>query len=409
MGREDENQKKLELYLHIPFCIRKCDYCDFLSMPVEEKVRRHYVNVLQEEIKRKAAFCREYQISSVFWGGGTPSILSGEQVQELMESLRKNFSLEPEAEITLECNPGTLEEEKLACYREAGVNRLSIGLQSAINEELKRLGRVHTVEQFLENFSLARRKGFENINVDLISALPGQNIWNWEYTLRRVLELRPEHLSAYSLIVEEGTPFYEWYGEDEKRRAQGEEPKVLPGEETERKMYEMTRELLEEKGYQRYEISNYAMPGKECRHNLGYWQCVSYLGLGLGSASLMEEMRFLNTDSLEDYLKGEFGDLGKILQRDPETLKRERVQVLDQKQQIEEFMFLGLRVMEGVSKKEFFKRFGRELAEVYGEELKKFQSQGLLAQRGSRVFLTEKGIDVSNYVMSGFLNPLSDQ
>lgn len=409
MGREDENQKKLELYLHIPFCIRKCDYCDFLSMPVEEKVRRHYINLLQEEIKRKAEFCREYQISSVFWGGGTPSMLSGEQVQELMESLRQNFCLEPEAEITLECNPGTLEEEKLICYKEAGINRLSIGLQSAINEELRRLGRVHTVEQFLENFSLARQKGFENINVDLISALPGQNIWNWEYTLRSVLELEPEHLSAYSLIVEEGTPFYERYGEDEKRRAKGEEPRKLPGEETERKMYEMTRELLEEKGYQRYEISNYAMPGKECRHNLGYWKCVPYLGLGLGSASLMKQMRFTNTDDLTAYLKGEFGDLRGILKKDPETLERENVQVLDQSQQIEEFMFLGLRLLEGVSEKEFFERFGRELERIYGKKLKRLKSQGLLIQKEGRISLTEKGIDVSNFVMSEFLNPFSDQ
>lgn len=402
--------RELELYVHIPFCVKKCDYCDFLSMPADESVRRHYVGQLLEEIRQNAPVCKEYQVSSVFFGGGTPSLLSGGQTAEIMEELQERFQVRQNAEITLECNPGTLTWQKLALYKTAGVNRLSLGLQSADHRELQKIGRIHTFEEFLESFDLARKAGFSNINVDVMSALPGQRTKDWLYTLKKVLELRPEHISAYSLIVEEGTPFYERYGEDELRRQRGEVCRDLPSEETERRMYELTREILADHGYLRYEISNYAKPGRECRHNIGYWQLTPYLGLGLGSSSYLEQARFSNTRKLEEYLKGNWNDLAEIL----ETVERQKgradvscgqgeLVMLDKRAQMEEFMFLGLRMTAGIARKKFQKLFGVELEGVYGEILRKLQRQGLIEQSEGRVFLTEEGISVSNYVLSEFL------
>lgn len=384
--------KELELYLHIPFCVRKCDYCDFLSMPANEELRRHYVDCLMEEIKQKAALCHEYQVISVFFGGGTPSILPGVQIWELMEVLRSCFQICEDAEVTVECNPGTLTRQKLIYYKMAGVNRLSIGLQSANNQELQRLGRIHTYEEFLDSFGQARAMGFKNINVDLMSALPGQKQEDWINTLNKVLAVRPEHISAYSLMVEEGTPFYERYGEDERRREQGEPPLYLPSEEMEREMYLSTQELMRNKGYIRYEISNYAFPGRECRHNIGYWKLTPYLGLGLGSSSFLEEVRFSNTKDLKTYLSGE-----NFSQEDCAYV------FLDKRQRMEEFMFLGLRMMEGISRSVFQQMFGIKLEAVYGNVLEQLQQQGLLKQQEGRVALTEAGISVSNYVLSEFL------
>ncbi len=384
------NMKDIELYVHIPFCVKKCHYCDFLSMPADESIRRHYIDKLIEEIRQKAPGCSQYRVSSVFFGGGTPSILPGVQIRELMEALRENFNIGQDTEITLECNPGTVTRQKLAFYKTAGINRLSLGLQSANNQELRKMGRIHTFEEFLESFDLARKAGFYNINVDIMSALPGQTLKDWMFTLKKVLEVRPEHISAYSLIVEERTPFYEWYGEDELLRQQGETPSYLPTEETERQMYDLTREVLEDKGYLRYEISNYAQPGRECRHNIGYWQLTPYLGLGLGSSSYLNQARFSNTRNLEEYLAGRFSELTEVYP-------------LCKSQQMEEFMFLGLRMTAGIERNSFRKIFGIELEGVYGGILGKLQRQGLIKQSKGRVFLTEEGISVSNYVLSEFL------
>lgn len=382
-------EKELELYVHIPFCVKKCLYCDFLSMPAEESVRRHYVNKLIEEIEKKSKDYREYHVTSLFLGGGTPSIVSGVQIAEIMEALQKNFSIEEDAEITIECNPGTLTQQKLTSYKNAGINRISMGLQSANNQELENLGRIHSFEAFLENYDLVRKCGFENVNVDVMSALPGQSVSDWEHTLKEVLKLRPEHISAYSLIIEEGTPFYQKYAQDEQKREDGETPLFLPTEETERMMYQITKEMLLQKGYERYEISNYARKGKECRHNIGYWTRKNYLGLGLGSASLIENARFSNTAELKEYLEGNF-----------EPQERE---VLERKAQMEEFAFLGLRMMRGISRKQFAENFGVEIEAVYGDVIQKMIKLGLLEQQAGNIFLTEEGISVSNYVMSEFL------
>ena len=380
--------KELELYLHIPFCVKKCNYCDFLSAPAGEETRAAYVDALLEEI-RGFDEPEDYEVVTVFFGGGTPSILPGQAIFRIMEALREKFSFRKGAEITLEANPGTVDKEKLSFYKKAGINRLSFGLQSADAEELKKLGRIHTWEKFLESFQLAREAGFSNINVDLMSALPGQTKESWEKTLRQVLALQPEHISAYSLIIEEGTPFYQLYEKDVERRDAGEEPELIPSEEEERAMYEATGRILKEQGYLHYEISNYAKPGCECRHNLGYWQRRDYLGFGLGASTLLNPVRYKNTEDLEAYLGGDFS--------------KKEFFVLTKDNQIEETMFLGLRVLEGVSKEHFREQFSCELRVVYRKELEKLEKEGLLEEEGDFVRLTSRGIDLSNPVLAEFL------
>lgn len=378
----------MELYLHIPFCVRKCDYCDFLSFPTGVEEKEQYVQELIKEI-RSWKDRGDVSVSSVFIGGGTPSILKAEQIGRIMQAIKEEYDLEEDAEITMEANPGTLDSEKLAVCKEAGINRLSIGLQSAQNEELKLLGRIHTWEEFLESFSLARRVGFSNINVDLMSALPGQKEDTWEDTLQKVLALKPEHISAYGLIVEEGTPFFSRYVEDLKRQEAGEDCLILPSEEAERRMYQRTKEMLGQCGYERYEISNYAKQGKACRHNMGYWDRKEYKGFGLGAASLLKEIRYVNNSSLNEYLNGHW------------TL--EEAEALGKKEQMEEQMFLGLRMMRGVSEAAFAKKYGISVDAVYGDVLKKMCGQELLWRKDGWIRLTEKGIDISNYVLSHFL------
>ncbi len=382
-------KKKLELYIHIPFCIRKCAYCDFLSGPADDRTIEHYVEKLIDEIGAQGAcdFVRETMVTTIFFGGGTPSILSGSQMQRIMQSVRANFSVVEDAEISMEANPGTVTKEKLECYRQAGINRISFGLQSADNEELKLLGRIHTWEEFLESFQLARECGFYNINVDLISAIPKQTVKGWETSIRKVLALEPEHISAYSLIIEEGTPFFEKYGEGTEGEC------LLPSEEDEREMYHRTETLLKEAGYHRYEISNYAKSGRECQHNLGYWERKNYLGMGLGASSLIDNVRYKNTDELRKYLIYA-GDLEKI-QEDREELSMAA--------QMEEFVFLGLRKIDGISKQIFQDTFGRTLEQCYGKGIAKMKAEQLLEEINGMLRLTRKGIDVSNYVFAEIL------
>ena len=390
-GRCTEAASPIEIYIHIPFCVRKCAYCDFLSGPQDENTIEKYVSSLLDEIRAHASnkkLASGYNVVTVFIGGGTPSILDTSQIQRIFETIKNAFEITEDAEITIEANAGTVTREKLETYRKCGINRISFGLQSTNNEELKLLGRIHTYEEFLESFRLARECGFDNINVDLISAIPKQTLASWEETLQNVINLNPEHISAYSLIVEEGTPFAKVYGEG----CPGE--KDLPDEEEERKIYYQTEELLQEAGYHRYEISNYAKEGKECKHNLGYWERKEYLGIGLGSASLIDNTRYKNTDDLAYYME-HAGELTAI---------QEDIQVLSTKEQMEEFMFLGLRKMEGISEIEFKKCFGVGIEEVYGIQLEKLKREDLLENKDGWIRLTERGIDVSNYVFSEFIN-----
>ena len=465
-------EQNLSLYLHIPFCVRKCLYCDFLSGPQSADVQEQYVEALCREIQETSPEYREYQVVSVFIGGGTPSVLLPEQTIRIMETLKSCFTLTDTCEISMEMNPGTVTPEKMNAYRACGINRISIGLQSANDGELKALGRIHTCADFLKAYEMAVEAGFTNINVDLMSAIPEQTLKSYQETLQKVLALQPQpvHISAYSLIVEEGTPFYE-------------QELNLPDEETERRMYEITDDILREAGYHRYEISNYAKAGKECVHNKVYWQRGNYLGLGIGSASLIQNVRFHNVTDIWSYVNLMLGENsigneienaskehGEKFQAEKDCLKnsntekdclkknnagkndlkkenaekeqvekltaekeqvekvnaeienvkkdnieknsaeegnteknnmesgnaacpdknmigrvkklREEVQELPIEEQMEEFMFLGLRMMEGVSERSFFKNFGRRFEEVFPGVIEKHEKLGLLEVTG---------------------------
>ena len=375
------DRMKLSIYIHIPFCKKKCRYCDFLSFEAEEDLRKRYVEGLLEEIRLQALNYRHMEADTLFFGGGTPSCISAELLGTVMEEIRKNFSISPDAEISMEVNPGTADLDKLEKYRKMGINRLSIGAQSMQPEELKLLGRIHGREEFLECYIAAREAGFANISIDLMSALPGQT-WNSFYpTLQEVVALQPEHLSVYSLIIEEGTPFFEKYGDKEGAA-------LLPSEEEDRKIYHETYRFLKQSGYHRYELSNYAKPGFECKHNLGYWSGKNYVGLGLGAASMVEGVRWKNTVSMEAYLAGE--------------AKREDEHRLTLQERMEEYMFLGLRKTKGVSVSGFFELFGTDMDVIYGPWIEKMKKNDLLC--GTKYLaLTTRGQDLANYVMAGFL------
>lgn len=384
-----KTKKELELYVHIPFCVRKCAYCDFLSAPAGEQTREQYIDALVDEIKAYQShdLAKNRVVTTIFFGGGTPSILEGDSLVQIVTAIRDTFEVVSDAEITIEVNPGTVTGDKLEKYRSVGVNRMSFGLQSTDNAALKNLGRIHTYEEFLESYQLARDCGFDNINVDLISAIPKQTLSAWEQDLERVIALAPEHISAYSLIVEEGTPFAGLYGEGAEREGD------LPSEEEERLMYQRTEEILARAGYHRYEISNYAREGKACRHNLGYWNRTDYLGLGLGASSLVNQTRFKNTEILEEYLK----DSGN-----PDTMRRE-TEHLSLLEQMEETVFLGLRKMQGISIEEVRAQFGPVFEIRYGDNIRRMENEGLIVIEDPYFKLTKKGIDVSNYVFAEVL------
>ncbi len=379
----------MELYIHIPFCVRKCAYCDFLSAPADQDTIGRYMECLEKQLVRQAASFQEKVIDTVFIGGGTPTILCIEQLSRLLAAVQEHFVLAAGAEITVEANPGTITTGKARALAQGGVNRVSLGLQSTSERELRLLGRIHTYDDFLRSYGLVREAGIRNVNVDLMSALPGQTIASYEKTLHQVLSLHPEHISAYSLIIEEGTPFYERYRADEKLRDAGKEPQVLPSEESERAMYELTGALLADYGYERYEISNYAKAGFACRHNIGYWTGEEYLGLGLGASSYIEETRFCNTSELRAYLEEDF-------------TPRE-VQHLSKNDRMAEFFYLGLRMTAGVAKADFVRRFGLSAEAVYGDVLKDLTAQELLTDTGTHYRLTPFGRDVSNQVLYRFL------
>lgn len=389
------NKKSLELYVHIPFCIRKCLYCDFLSFTGNQAAQELYVRQLTEEIKRRSADYLEYQVTTIFIGGGTPSLLDKEWMQLLIQTIRGCFSVDEKAEITIEINPGTVTKEKLRKYRELGINRISIGLQSADDTELRQIGRIHTYETFLKSYELVRGTGFTNVNIDLMSALPGQTMESWKYTLKKVTMLRPEHISAYSLIVEEGTPFFEWYGNEKKMLPEDRNP--LPKESEDRAMYRLTNAFLKAQGYHRYEISNYARRGYECIHNIGYWTGTEYLGVGLGAASYVGGCRFHNTENWETYTNCHMveDDLKDMMIKDWEELNTQS--------KMEEFMFLGLRLTKGVSELDFASRFGQNIWEVYGYTIKRYMEEGMIRYDKPYIYLSEQGIDISNYIMSDFI------
>ncbi len=372
---------ELSVYVHIPFCVSKCRYCDFLSFTSDEELRRDYVRALLKQLEGYESRRDGESVRTVYFGGGTPSVLETGLFEDIMEGIRAKFTLTQGAEISMEINPATVDYMSLKRYRMAGANRISIGLQSADDAELKRLGRIHTFRDFLDTYDLVREAGFTNVNADLISSLPDQRAEGFRKSLKAVCDVNPEHISVYSLIVEEGTPFSEEY-----RRGSLN----LPDEEEDFRIYSLTREYLKERGYGRYEISNYARPGFECVHNRVYWNRGDYLGLGLGAASLIGNRRFSVTSDIDEYISSG----GNALSADA---------CLSRKSEMEEFMFLGLRQTDGVRESDFRECFGKDIMEVYGRVIEEQEKDGFLARGEGSVFFTERGLDVSNILLARYL------
>lgn len=389
----------IELYVHIPFCMRKCLYCDFLSGPYDRVDRERYTKALLQEIRYYGDVLNHPRVRSLFVGGGTPTWLEPEWMEEILCAIRSTFDLEEDCEVTMECNPGTVTEDSLGVYLRAGVNRLSIGLQSCDDEELRLLGRIHDVNRFYKTYELARRAGFSNINIDLMTGIPHQTLDSLKKTLKIVTGLRPEHLSVYDLIVEDNTPFHDMYIFDVVKRQAGQPTEVLPDEDTELAMTLMVEDFLEKKGYHQYEISNFARDGRECRHNVGYWTRVPYLGLGAGSASLLHETRWSNESDLYRYMEA----CEKLPNLPASESLMQGVSKLSRYEQMEEFMFLGLRMNEGISLEEFEHKFGASCTGIYGKTIRDYRNQELIEMSRGRLFLTPRGRQVGNLVFEGFL------
>ena len=379
--------KDLGIYIHIPFCIRKCLYCDFLSFPGTGDDIDAYLEALKNEIAVSGRSFGKRSADTVFIGGGTPSVIGSERLRDIISLIRRNFDITEDCEMSCEVNPGAYDGGYIT-------DRVSIGLQSAVDEELRTLGRIHDFRTFEDTYSSLRAAGVKNINVDIMFGIPGQTEESFLYTLGKVTELEPEHISAYSLIIEEGTPFYGSYGG-------GADAGQLPDEETERRMYHGLIAYLEGKGYRQYEISNFAKPGFECAHNLKYWDRKDYLGLGLGASSLIDNVRWKNTGNIDDY-RSLYADAACRF-ADPAEGKEE-VLHLSKEEQMEEFMFLGLRKTEGILKADFESCFGKTVYEEYGDVIARYTERGLLCDGGDRIKLTPEGVDVSNVVMADFLH-----
>ena len=374
---------KISLYIHIPFCAQKCLYCDFPSFARKDHLRKAYIEALNKEIINLREKHNNLEINTIFIGGGTPSVLESNELECLLKEIAK-LNMAKDIEYSMECNPGNLTEEKLEVMKKYGVNRISMGLQAKQDNLLKGLGRIHNYKTFKENFLLAKKVGFNNINVDLMFGLPNQRLNEWEETLREIISLEPAHISAYSLIIEEGTAFYNLYENDKLK---------LPTEEEERKMYHLAKKILEENGFNQYEISNYAKEGKECRHNLAYWNMDNWIGVGSAAASYINGKRIKNISSVEEYINS-INEKGEAVEEIINNSKNDNM---------EEFMFMGLRKINGIDANEFKKRFSMNINDVYGEILNKYIDEGLLIRDSGRIFLSEKGIEISNIIMADFL------
>ena len=389
------NTKNIGLYIHIPFCKRKCEYCDFKSYAGKEELVDEYIKWLKYEVKEVGEGNRlDYEnnldklaiVKTIYIGGGTPSLIDSKYINEILEVVKQNYTLENDLEITIEVNPGTVNQEKLEQYKKSEINRLSIGLQSTHDRLLKKLGRIHNYEEFLNTFELARKVGFENINVDLMLGLPEQSIEDLKESVEEIIKLNPEHISVYSLIVEEGTPFYKKLEENELD---------LPEEEIERKMYWTVKQELEKAGYIHYEISNFAKAGFESKHNLSCWNQEEYIGFGTSAHSYTNNVRYSNIDSMEEYID----NFKKESEADNFVFHEKQ----NEDSKMKEFMMLGLRKKEGVSIKEFKNRFTLNPIFVYRKELEKLVTEELIEIDGDKIKLTNKGLDLANLVWEEFI------
>ncbi|UZW12652.1 radical SAM family heme chaperone HemW [Clostridium pasteurianum] len=370
--------EKTALYIHIPFCKQKCLYCDFPSFANNENLMEQYIIALNIEMKKVA----DKKISTIFIGGGTPTYLNLQCLKNLKEIL-KNLNLSKQVEFTIEGNPGTFTKEKLKVLKDMGVNRLSIGLQSVQDSLLKTLGRIHNYNDFLNSYNMSRSMGFNNINIDLMFGLPGQNVEMWKHSLEVIVDLNPEHLSCYSLILEKGTPFFNKYDEID-----------LPDEDVVSEMYSITKEFLSKNGYFQYEISNFSKKGLECKHNLTYWNLQNYIGIGSGAHSYYDGIRYRNESNVKKYIQLIKEDNTAVVENYTNTLEDE----------MEEFIFLGLRKIKGISIEEFKNRFRKDIFSIYSDVIEKYQSLHMLIVEEDRMYLSPRGMEISNYILSDFIN-----
>lgn len=376
--------EELALYIHIPFCKSKCYYCDFNSFANKDEIISKYIKYLIREIKLYSSTMKDYYLKTIFIGGGTPSFIEGKYIYEILEEVYKNFNIDNLEELSIEINPKTIDLEKLRIYKDIGINRISVGVQSLNNNILKKIGRIHTTEDFLKTYKLLRKVGFSNINVDLISGLPDQTVESILSNLKIVNNLEVEHISFYSLIIEEGTKFYTWYNKGEL---------ILPNEDEERDMYHKGIKYLKSKGYHHYEISNLSKEKYECMHNLFYWKLKPYIGIGIGAHSNIRGLRYWNTADFNKYFA--YIDKGRLPIEGNETI--------DKTMEMAEYLILGLRLIDGVYKKDFINRFNISVDEIYGEVLNKYSNNGLLTIDRDNIRLTEKGIDLSNLIFVDLL------
>ena len=374
--------KEIGIYVHIPFCKRKCDYCDFISFSNKDSKIQEYIEAVKKEIELQKI---KSEITTIYVGGGTPSYIEGKYIKEIIEEIKKK-NVSNDAEITIEINPGTVTLEKLKDYKECGINRLSIGLQSTQNNLLKQIGRIHDFEQFVETYMMARKEGFKNINVDLMLGLPNQRIKDLKDSLEKVIELQPEHISVYSLIVEEGTPIC---NKIEKGDLE------LPEEELERNMYWYVKNTLELNGYNHYEISNFARKGYESKHNVNCWEQEEYVGIGLAAHSYRDITRYSNTEQIGEYIRNVKN----------ENLERNRIihEIQKEDDTKKEYMILGLRQIDGIKISQFKEKFGDNPIYLFRNELKKLSDENLIYVDEDNIKLTNKGIDFANLVWEEFV------
>ncbi len=370
--------KEIGIYIHIPYCKKKCFYCDFTSFDNKEDTIKDYIETLKKEIEE--CEYKGFDIGTIYIGGGTPSSIEEKYITELINKIREKFIVSRNAEITIEINPGTVTKEKLEEYKKAGINRLSFGLQSTDNNILKKIGRIHTYEEFLENYQLARKLGFNNINIDLMLALPEETEDAIAIKVSEIINLKPEHISIYSLILEENTKLKEMVENSELK---------LPDEEEERKMYWKAKELLEENGYEHYEISNYALPTYQSRHNTECWNQYEYLGFGVSAHSYFNGKRFSNENTIEEYIK---------------NYNKKKIEEIQTKEDMaKEYMMLGLRKIEGVSISEFERKFKINPLFYFRFEISKLVEKDLIEVDLDNIKLTMKGLDFANQVWQEFV------
>lgn len=384
MGVEMENNS-VGLYIHFPFCKRKCFYCDFPSYSGKEHFMDEYLGSVKKEIDGIKEHIQNRCVNTVFWGGGTPTLFHGEKLASLLDYCRDSFSLSIDAEITTEANPETIDKHKLKTLRDSGVNRISFGMQAGQDKHIKKLGRLHDIEDVRRSVSWAKQVGYDNINLDLMFGLPKQTINDWMETLSMAVDMGVEHISTYGLIIEEDTPFYMLEKEGNLH---------IPHEDIERQMYYSAIQYLQGKGYIQYEISNFAKPGKECKHNLIYWNNKEYLGIGSSAHSSLNGQRWYNYMDITQYID-------KINKTQTPVEKCHRIDIEEQRF---ETIMMGLRLIEGINKKNFYNRFGNSLGYYYGEAIDYLKKTGMLIETQENIRLTNKGIDLQNSVLLEFMD-----